>query len=90
MSRSVSEQDVAEATAEIEKVRKDWMRRPGVTALDVGYKIKRGQLTTDLAVRVHVKRKLPKEALAPHDVFPERLGRFKVDVIEAEYGPQSA
>ncbi len=35
---------------------------PGVTAMDIGYKIKEGKFQDTLAIRVHVKRKLPKSA----------------------------
>ena len=35
---------------------------------------------------VHVRRKLPPEALPEHELFPEFLGGFSVDVIEATYG----
>ena len=50
--------------------------------------MKDGRPTETLAIRVHVRRKLQAEALPPHDLFPERLGDYDVDVIEAEYGPQ--
>lgn len=73
----------------LHEVRKDWLKRPGVTAVDVGFKMKGGKPTDSLAVRVHVRRKLPAEALPPQEVFPDRLGTYDVDVIEAEYGPQA-
>lgn len=77
-----------EAEAELMKVQGDWLKRPGVTAVDVGLKFKDGQLTDQIAVRVHVRRKLAPESLPPEEVFPERLGRVPVDVIEASYGLQ--
>lgn len=86
MPKQFSQAEIAEATAELDKVRQNWLNRPGVTAVDVGYKIKDGQLRDELAIRVHVKRKLPPEALQAHEWFPKRLGRFNVDVIEASYG----
>ena len=89
MPKQFSQAEIAEATAELDKVRQNWLNRPGVTAVDVGYKIKDGQLTDELAIRVHVQRKLPPEALKEHDMFPKRLGRFSVDVIEASYGLES-
>ena len=44
---------------------------PGVTAVDIGYKIAKGAFTNDLAIRAHVKRKLPKSAFKGrlHDYF---------------------
>lgn len=90
MPKEIPESELNAAIAELNKVRDQWLKRPGVTAVDVGYKIKDGKLTDELAIRVHVKRKLPPEALSEHEKFPKKLGRFNVDVIEAEYGPQTA
>ena len=92
MAKQISEKKVDEAVEQLDKVRKEWLRRPGVTGVDVGYKISGDKLTDQLAVRVHVERKLPTEALAEHDVFsvsgdPTKLGSFPIDVIEARYGP---
>ena len=84
-----SDEEVNSAKSELAKVRKEWSRRPGVTALDIGYKVTGGQLKDELAIRVHVKRKRSLEELSEDEVFPSRLGRFAVDVIEAEYEPQS-
>jgi hypothetical protein len=89
MPRKIPESELNAAVAELDKVRQNWLKRPGVTAVDVGYKIKEGKLTDELAIRVHVKRKLPRETLDEHGLFPEHLGRFSVDVIEADYGPQT-
>ena len=89
MPERIPETEVNAAVAELDKVRKDWLKRPGVTSVDVGYKIKGGRPTDELAIRVHIKRKLPPEMVSQAELFPERLGRFSVDVIEAEYGPQT-
>lgn len=88
MPKKIPNSELNAAIDELNKVRKEWLKRPGVTAVDVGYKIKGGELTDELAIRVHVQRKLPAEALPEHELFPERLGNFSVDVIEAAYGPQ--
>jgi hypothetical protein len=82
--------DEAEALAELRKVEGNWLRRPGVTAVDVGFETKNGRYTGKLAIRVHVARKLPLSAVPEHDRFPERLGRFPVDVQVGSYGPQAA
>lgn len=92
MPKKVSKSEVIEAIDELNKVRKNWLKAPGVTAVDVGYKLKENEITDELAIRVHVKRKLPLEALKDYERFsisgdPEKVGKFKVDVIEAEYGP---
>lgn len=88
--KKFSDEEVNSAKTELAKVQKEWSRRPGVTAVDIGYKVTGGQLQDELAIRVHVKRKRSLEELSEDEVFPSRLGRFAVDVIEAEYGPQSA
>ena len=92
MPKKIAEAKVEAAIAELNKVRKSWLNRPGVTAVDVGYKIKAGKLTDELAIRVHVKRKLPPEAVSQHERFSEsrkvkKLGAFSIDIIEAEYAP---
>ena len=89
MDLEISEAELNAATSEMNKVRDEWLRRPEVTAVDVGFRFKDGAMTNELAIRVHVRRKLPVEALEPHMVFPESLGGIQVDVIEAEYGPQT-
>ena len=86
--REIPDSELDAALIDMNNVRNDWLRRPGVTAVDVGFKIKDGELTDELAIRVHVKRKLPREAIPEYERFPEQVGAFSVDVIEAEYGPQ--
>jgi hypothetical protein len=87
---------VEDAIAALDKVRREWLRRPGVTAVDVGFKIKGDTLTDEVAIRVHVARKIPVPELAKSEVFnetgktPKRVGGFPVDVIEAKYGPSAA
>jgi len=82
----ISNEQLAAAEAELEKVRTDWLDRPGVTAIDIGYRYRGGQMTDELAIRVHVQHKLPANQLAPETLFPAYLGPFPVDVIEANYG----
>lgn len=88
MDESGSRDDLEAMTKALDEVRESWRKRPGVTGLDVGFKMKDGKPTDSLAIRVHVRRKLPAEELPVHDLFPKHLGPFDVDVIEAEYGPQ--
>lgn len=88
--KQFSEEEVRAAEAELDRVRDDWLRRPGVTAVDVGYRLSGERMLDELAVRVHVERKLPLDALSPEDIFPVRLGEFPVDILEVEYAPQDA
>ena len=90
MPREIPKAELDEAIAELDKVRSNLLKRPGVTGVDVGYKIENGEITDELAIRIHVKRELLQESMSEHAMLPERLGGFRVDVIVAEYGPQAA
>jgi hypothetical protein len=46
--------------------RRRLLRLPGVVAVDVGYKIKKGVFLDELAIRVHVERKLPEKYFRDH------------------------
>jgi hypothetical protein len=81
---------VDHALSTLDDVRRDWLRRPGVTAVDVGFRVRAGQLEDELCVRAHVERKLPPEAVSSEDIFsrhdaPQMEGNVPVDVIEARY-----
>jgi len=92
MAVRIARKKLEAAVTELDKVRRSWMRRPGVTGLDVGFEMKGRQRTDELAVRVHVSRKVPVAALpSKAESFGtggelSRLGDFGVDVIEADYG----
>jgi endonuclease G len=96
MPKRPRNQEVEGAVAALDQVRREWLRRPGVTAVDVGFKIKDLEVTDTVAVRVHVGRKRPAAELETSEVFnetgktPSKVGGFPVDVIEATYGPSNA
>lgn len=96
MPKRPKNQEVDDAIEALDSVRRQWLRQPGVTAVDVGFKIKNEELTDTLALRVHVGRKIPVAELAKSEVFNEtgktakKVGGFPVDVIEATYGPSNA
>jgi endonuclease G len=95
MPKQPSQKTVDDAIAALDTVRREWLRRDGVTAVDVGYKITGDTLTDTVALRVHVARKKPVAELAKTEVFnetgktPKKVGGFPVDVIEATYGPSA-
>ena len=62
-----------------------YAQRSDITGIDIGYKYTNGQKTDTLAVRFHVKEKFPISALEAWEVFPEEIGGFPVDVIQARY-----
>ncbi|MCB8961190.1 MAG: hypothetical protein H6651_12815 [Ardenticatenales bacterium] len=95
MTRRYRKSIVQAAIQQLDKVRELWLNRPGVTGLDVGYRLEDGHLTDELAIRVHVARKLPNSALEPGTSFSIQgdsslLGDFRIDVIEASYKPAAA
>lgn len=80
----ISPAEVEEAAAELDKVRSEWLERPEVTGMDVG--LRRGG--GGVAIRVSV-RQMPSPDASPSELgFPERLGRFPVEVSEKRYEPQ--
>jgi hypothetical protein len=78
----------AKAEAVLASVRDEWLARPGVTAVDLGFKWSHGVMTPELALRVHVAKKKAPEELAPGEAFPTEVEGIPVDVIEATYVPQ--
>jgi endonuclease G len=82
------------AIAALGTVRRQWLRREGVTAVDVGFKISDGEITDTVALRVHVAHKRPVAELAASEVLndadhPRDVEGYPVDVIEASYGLSS-
>jgi hypothetical protein len=73
--------EVDAARAELDKVRSEWLAKPAVTGVDVGLRRGGGE---GLVIHVYVS---PESAT--EDEFPERVGRFPVEVVRAKFGPQS-
>lgn len=63
--------------------------RTDVTGIDIGYKYKDDERTETLAIRLHVKEKLPKSALEAAEIFPEEIEGFPIDVIQGNYKPDA-
>lgn len=79
---------LARARDVLEQVREEWLQRPGVTAVDLGFKWEQGQMTAQLSLRAHVQRKKPAAELSEAELFPKEVDGIPVDVIEATYQPQ--
>jgi hypothetical protein len=60
-------------------------RFTNVVGVGVGHEIAGGERTDRLAIRVYVRKKLPKSQLAPDAVLPDTLDGLPVDVIEDEF-----
>ncbi|HID54599.1 MAG TPA: hypothetical protein EYP41_21490 [Anaerolineae bacterium] len=85
-----SQDEIVHAEAVLAQVQEDWLQREGVTAVDLGYKWSKGEMTGQLAIRVHLTHKKPLEELSESDLFPKEVDGVPVDVIEATYGLQAA
>jgi endonuclease G len=85
----ISPEEMVRAEAALESVREEWLGRDGVTAVDLGFKWRQGQMTDELAVRVHVVKKKREVELSAGELFPEEVQGIPVDVIEATYAPQA-
>lgn len=64
-----------------------YAHRESVTGIDIGYKYVDGTPTDTLAIRFHVKEKIPKSALEAAELFPEEIDGYPVDVIQGNYKP---
>lgn len=85
------ESDSSDSAESIEDAYRQALSRYGhrenVTGVDIGREYKNGQETGRLAVRLHVREKLPETALEAAEAFPETLDGFPIDVIQANYEP---
>lgn len=80
--RQIPAEELDAAAHELDRVRESWIRRPGVSGVDIGYRLLGDRLTDELAIRVHVR------PAADPGPLPDRLGPFPVNVIRADYAPQ--
>ena len=59
--------------------------RPAVTGVDVGFRRKDGQWTSDLVVRIHVREKIHAAHIDARDVFPRRVDGVAIDVVQSAF-----
>lgn len=77
-------QDEMDALMRVLKENEKALRtRKGVYKVDIGYRWKDGKMTSEIAIRVHVKKKKPQNELEIKDVAPTELAGFPVDVIQS-------
>ncbi len=70
-----------------EKAVRTYGQRPYVTGIDVGYKYDAGVRTGQIAVRIHVREKMPLSALEAAEVLPREIDGVPVDVLQGHYSP---
>ena len=78
----VSYADMSEYLRVLAQNRNYLLSFPGVDNVDVGYRWEGGDLTDEVAIRVHVRTK--RSQLAPEDCVPCRLAGFVVDVVVSD------
>lgn len=71
------------------QVVKTYSQRENVTGIDVGFRYDGGKRTEQMAVRIHVREKLPEHALEVAEVFPKAIEGVPIDVIQAVYTPHT-
>ena len=62
---------------------------PNYTGSAVGLKIVDGKRTDQLCIRVFVRKKLPEHLLISESILPRSINGIPVDVVEADFVPQS-
>ncbi|MCY1071542.1 hypothetical protein OV090_42760 [Nannocystis sp. RBIL2] len=62
------------------------LRLPGVTGVGFGWKETGGEVTESAALRVYVRRKVPRCELRRVEIIPERLAGLATDVLQARIG----
>ena len=72
-----------EILARKEEIESRYLSQPGVTAVDVGYKEVGGQLTDQLAIRIHVAAK--KDRVPAAQRVPTQFDGVVTDVLERDY-----
>lgn len=74
---------IAELVAIKERVEEEYLARPGVTGIDVGYKVVGGVQTDEVAIRVHVEKK--KASVPKAQRVPASIDGVVTDVLERTY-----
>ena len=62
-----------------ESTKNDWLNRPGVTGMGVGFKYVGGKRTKEVVICLFVRKKLKK--LPSEARFPKKIGKYRTDVI---------
>ena len=76
------DEDYERARREFDRVQDAWLARESVTGMDIGFKIQNGEETSQVAIVVYVRQKLPPDQVPPRERIPEEVGGVPVDVLE--------
>lgn len=67
---------------ELERTRQDLLSKPNVISVGVGYKVSKGQRTSEISIVCSVEQKKPKAALSSKDLIPQTINGVSTDVVE--------
>lgn len=85
-----SQPDPIHRASEIqERVGDELLARDDVTGVGVGFREKGGELTSEVVIRVYVRRKLPETQIEQSQLLPKEIDGVGVDVIESEFEIQA-
>jgi hypothetical protein len=76
----LEENPLSRAQAVKRKYEADLLKKKNVIGVGVGYRRRGGRLTDEVAIIVHVRRKVPRHELVAQDLVPEMLEGVVVDV----------
>jgi len=65
-----------------------FLRREYVTGVGIGYAMKRGRYTKQIAISIHVSAKLEESRITKAQRFPKSLRGVRVDVVQLNINPQ--
>lgn len=73
----------------LQKAKSRYLARPDCTGVDLGYRYRDGLRTEELAIRVHLREKLPRKHLRAASLVLPEIDGIPTDVIQAVYQPLS-
>src|SRR6185369_9301216 len=80
------QQKVIDDAKSVKEKHADQLKRfPNVIGVGVGHEIVGGKRTDRVSIRVYVRKKLPKDQLAPDAILPDTIDGLPVDVIQDEF-----
>lgn len=78
----MSQDAVQRATEVKRRHEQEFMRKPNVVAVGIGYRTRGGKPTDEVCIVVSVKKKVPHSQLKSGDLIPSSIDGVPVDVVE--------
>ena len=67
----------------LDKHYKKILRRKGVQAVEVNYRVRKGKVTDEIVICIHVENKIDPEKLRPNQIFTDIEG-IPIDIVESK------